>query len=523
MHVQARRSSVRWWPLVLIVAGAAGALAVIWSSEHDDRQKAYLTSAAVVAGAGLLAFGWLVLISRLPRRLRVALALGAAGVAGALAASVRVRGVTGDLVPILEWRWNAAADAEPAGAPRATGRPAAPEPSTTPLEGLADFPQFLGPARNGVLAGPRLARDWKAAPPELLWRRPVGAGWSGFAVAGRRAVTLEQRGEKEVVACYDVASGAELWTSGHRARYFTTLGGLGPRTTPTIAGRRVVALGATGILECVDLRTGARIWSHHILEEHAAPLPEWGVAGSPLVHEGRVVVAAGGPGGRSLVAYDLATGSFLGGGGDAPAHYASPARATLAGHPQVLIFHALGVSGHDEDTLAELWRHPWKRGHPHVCQPVAVGADRLLVSSGYGTGAELVRVTRSSGGSWTTETLWRSRHLKAKFTNLVVRDGFVYGLDDGILACVDLRTGRRRWKRGRYGHGQVLLVGDLLLVMAERGEVVLVEANPERHIEAGRIPVFERKTWNPPCLAGRYLLVRNDHEAACYRLAVDGE
>ncbi|MDP6929878.1 MAG: PQQ-binding-like beta-propeller repeat protein [Planctomycetota bacterium] len=505
---------IRWWPLVVIVGIASVALAWVGTGELHDRQGAYLISAAIGVSALTLIFIWLVWLSRLPGRSRLCAVLAAVVVVVGLVTTVRIRGVSGDLVPIFEWRWGSEGGSPDAGVRETSEAVRVPE----SLEGLVDSPQFFGPNRLGKLDGPRLARDWVARPPKLLWRRPVGAGWSGFAVASGRAITQEQRAEQELVVCYEVATGEPLWTHSNRARYFTTLGGTGPRATPTIVANRVLALGATGILDCLDLATGALIWSRDILEEHGAGLPEWGVAGSPLVRGNRVIVCAGGTDGRSLVAHDLATGAFVSGGGSAPAHYGSPLFAVLLGRPQIIIFHAHGVTGHDEQSLAPVWTYPWDSSHPHVCQPVVVGKDRIFVSSGYGTGGELLSLERDSAGSIRVSRRWRSLSMKAKFCNVIEKGGFVYGLDDGILACVDLASGRRRWKQGRYGHGQILLVGELLLVMGEGGEVALVEPGNGR--ELARIAVFDMKTWNPPALAGRYLFVRNHREAACYRLPI---
>jgi outer membrane protein assembly factor BamB len=295
-----------------------------------------------------------------------------------------------------------------------------------------------------------------------------------------------------------------------------------------LQGDLVFTVGATGILNCLNLVTGAVKWRRDLLADNAASLPEWGMAGSPLIVDELVVVSAGGAQGHSLVAYQQQTGARVWHHGSAPTHWSSPVLADLAGQRQILMFNAEEVTAHAARGGAVLWSYPWRGGHPHVCMPLVVDGDRVLISSGYGTGSQLVRVTRSpADGTFSTAMVWRSLALKAKFTNVVVREGFVYGLDDGILACVDLLTGKRAWKRGRYGHGQVLLVGEVLLVMAETGDLILVRAAPGPVVdgdrELSRWPVFDAKTWNPPALAGRYLLVRNHREAVCLRLPVAGD
>lgn len=510
---RARPRGARCWPLALIAVCAAVAFVVLRLANEGDRQQANTAGALVLLLAAGLSVLHVLFFSRLSTRARMSAVAGVASLIAAFFTLVRVVGVTGDLLPILEWRWRAT----PRPDHRASPSRASPD-TALPAPGLADFPQFFGPRRDGKLDGPQLVRDWAAQPPRQLWRRRVGEAWSGFAVRGRRAVTQEQYGEEEAVVCYDVASGDRLWEHRDTARYATTLGGVGPRATPTIEANRVFVQGATGVLTCLELATGEPVWSRNILQDNNAALPEWGIAGSPLVVGEAVVVSAGGPGGRSLVAYAKKTGEALWRNGSDATHWSSPVHATLAGVEQVLMFTATRVEAYAVRSGKILWSYPWKAGHPHVCMPVAMAPDRVLISSGYGTGCHLVRIDRR-GDALAATRVWRSLALKAKFTNVIEKDGFVYGLDDGALACVDLATGRRRWKGKRSGHGQVLLVGELLLVTSEHGEVVLTEPTPAEYRELGRFTAFDRKSWNPPALAGCYLLVRNDREAACYRLA----
>jgi outer membrane protein assembly factor BamB len=303
-------------------------------------------------------------------------------------------------------------------------------------------------------------------------------------------------------------------------RYISGLAGDGPRSTPTIDGAQVFALGARGTLSAHDLQSGRRLWLKDVLAENDAEAPRWGVAGSPLVRGGHVIVNAGGPAGRSLVAYRRDSGERAWSGGDDPASYSSPFVARLLGREQVVIWNANSIAGHDPGTGTVLWRQPWTSQGEKVSKPVTLGDDGFVVSAGYGVGAKRFRLS-ASGGVIQSRLVWESLRLKAKFTNVVMHEGNLYGLDDGVLACVDPETGERRWRAGRYGHGQVILVGRQLLVMAESGELVLVEPTPDSHVERARFPVLDGKTWNPPALAGDLLIVRNDKEAAAWMLATE--
>jgi outer membrane protein assembly factor BamB len=503
---------LRWWPALVILVGLAVWIGVVRANDGVAfQQRNIQTAQAALAGLALLLLWWS-FFSRAPKRLRLTVSLVVLGALVAAAALFRIRGVSGDLVPILEPRWVKRELTVPP--PNAV--PAAP--ATSVAGARADFPQFLGPARTAVLAGPKLATDWAARPPAVLWRQPLGAAWSGFSIVVGRAFTQEQRGEVECVTCYDLATGKLLWLHADQARYATTIAGEGPRATPTVVGDRVFSFGATGLLNCLDAATGRPLWQRDTANDAGAAVPEWGFTSSPLVSDGRVIVSAGGRRNQSLLAYAVADGAPLWGGGSAAAGYSSPMLATLAGAPQVLSFNLGFITAHSPTDGKVLWQYPWGVGYPHVAMPVVTGPDRVLFTSGYGVGAELLAIERADTGRLAPRQVWKSNRLKAKFANPVLRDGFVYGLDDGILVCVDAADGSLRWKEGRYGHGQGLLVGEHYLLMAESGELVLLRPTPDAPNELARFRAFTAKTWNPIALAGDLLLVRNDQEAACLRL-----
>lgn len=512
-----RSSRLRWWPAGLVVAALVVFLVHRWWILDVPRQSRVMaTAVGVMVGAALLILWWL-LASRAPWRWRF-LGLGMVVVVlGMAAATFRFVGVTGDLVPIFEPRWKQrgagmaiASEVVEDAERRSEGR--------VPWRVPGDFPQFQGVNRDGIVSGIQL----EVGTPERLWRQPVGSGWGGFAVVGDRALTQEQDAERETVSCYDLASGRRLWVHAYDARYDNPIGGLGPRATPTVVGDRVYAIGATGMLVCLELATGNRVWGTNVVGTVAAQDLEWGVSSSPLVMGDRVVVAPRGVGGVSLLAVSAATGQEQWRGGTASAHYSSPRLETLLGVPQILTFTAAAAAAHDPESGSVLWEQPWRGGHPHVADPRAVSSNQVLISSGYGTGSRLVEVRRTAEGTgWLApEEVWRSMRLKSKFANVLLKDGFVYGLDDGKLVCLDLGNGERRWEGERYGHGQVLLVGEVILLTTEAGEVVQVEATPEAFRERHRFAALEGKTWNPPALAGDILVVRNDREATAFRLPV---
>jgi outer membrane protein assembly factor BamB len=429
---------------------------------------------------------------------------------------LKVEGLSGDSQINFTWRQGAAPPALAGGEMLTTA-------GTVDLAhtGPVDYPQFLGPMRLGVLPAARLARDWEKRPPRRVWQQPLGAGWGAFAVVNGYGVTQEQRGPDECVVCYRLADGAMAWIHRDAGRFDGSMGGPGPRATPTIADGRVYSVGATGLLNCLDGATGRRLWSVNILQDNEAANIAHGVCASPLVVGDWIVVCPTGSSGPSLAAYRRDNGQRVWRAGHDQASYSSPLLAELSGRRQILLFGSAGVAGHDAATGQVLWSFPWTNDvRVNVAQPIANagGPDQVFLSTGYGQGSVLLRVGYAAEGGWTVAPLWKSRQMKTKFTTAVVHKDHIYGLDDGMLECVDLGTGKRLWKDGRYEHGQILLAGDLLLVQAENGEVVLVEAVPERLRELGRVTALTSKTWNHPVLAGRLLLVRNDQEAACFEL-----
>jgi outer membrane protein assembly factor BamB len=458
-------------------------------------------------------------VSARARRVGLLVALGLTWGAFLL---LRFEGLNGDGQAIIRWRWTPSAEdryraelaqreaGEATGAGAVVLRP-------------GDWPGFRGPDRDGVVRGVRVATDWQASPPRLLWRQRVGPGWSSLAVVGGRLFTQEQRGEAEAVVCLDAATGRELWVHQDAARFADGQAGPGPRATPTFAAGRLYALGATGILNCLDAGSGERKWSRDLVADAGARLPLWGFSSSPLVVRGVVVVFAEGNSEKNLLAYGAESGEPEWSAGLGKASYSSPQPARLQGKEQVLFFGSRGLTGVDPASGAVLWEHGGLSGGgmPRSLQPHPLGEGEVLVAS-EADGAARVGVTRE-GPSWSTSQGWASRAFKPSFNDFVVHDGSIYGFDGGIFCCVDAPTGERRWKGGRYGHGQVLLLAEqaLLVVVSEKGEVILLKASPEGREELGRFQAIKGKTWNHPALAQGRLYVRNGEEMACYQVGLE--
>jgi outer membrane protein assembly factor BamB len=388
-----------------------------------------------------------------------------------------------------------------------------------------DWPGFRGPDRDGRRTGVRLATDWNAHPPRRVWRQRIGPGWSSFAVVGSRLYTQEQWGDQEVVVCYDAGSGAELWAHRDDARFSETMAGPGPRATPTFYEGKIYALGATGRLNCLDAVTGRVRWSRDIVADSGAKVPQWGFAASPLVAQGVVTVFAGGPDGKAVLGYKAAPGKLAWSAGEGQFSYCSLHPARLGGVEQLLLATEKGLTAFQPAHGDILWQHSWPLGGDmaRVVQPTLVGDGDVLIGTSFGVGTRRVQVRRA-GDRWETQEVWTTHAIKPYFNDLVVHGDHLYGFDNSFLTCVSLADGKAKWRERGYGSGQVLLLADqdLLLVLAETGEVALVEASPEGHKEVGRFQAIEGKTWNHPVVAHGKLFVRNGEWAACYELTEEG-
>jgi outer membrane protein assembly factor BamB len=344
---------------------------------------------------------------------------------------------------------------------------------------------------------------------------------------GDVAFTQEQRGEDEVTVAFDIATGSELWTHTDKARFWEVVAGAGPRATPTLHAGKLYTQGASGVLDCLDAATGELVWTRDIKTDAGVKdLPPWGYSSSPLVTGGLVITFAGGADGKGIWAYDAATGEPKWHGGKGTHSYSSPQLATLAGVPQVLLVSDHGLESFDPATGTLLWENPWLvQGMFRVNQPLVLPADgtspdRVLISTGMSTGSKLVAVKRD-GDEWQVSEAWFTKQYSPYFNDAVVHEGYLYGFDGPIFICLDLATGKRLWKKGRYGHGQVLLIADqgLLVIISEKGELILAQADPKDLRERGKFQAIKGKTWNHPVLTGNRLLVRNDEEMACFEVA----
>ncbi len=435
---------------------------------------------------------------------------------------VRTGGLTADGYSDIHWRWTSTpeerllAQTGDDPVPPDSAKASTASDSSEPESG---WPGFRGPKRDGIIrGGARIETNWSQKPPVAIWRRPIGPGWSSFAVSGNLVYTQEQRGNDELVSCYNLTTGRPVWRHGDAARFWESNAGAGPRGTPTLSNGRVYTFGATGIVNVLDALNGSVIWSRNAAIDTKTKVPTWGFASSPLVVRNVVIVAAAG----ALAAYDLATGNPRWFGPTGGRGYSSPHLSTIGGVDQVLLLNGEGAISVSPTDGTLLWKHAWEGDS--IVQPVITAEGDVLLGSGSGLGSEvgLRRLAVAHGpGGWSAAERWTSIGLKPYFSDSVIHKELAFGYDGSNLACIDLKNGELKWKGGRYGHGQLVLLPDqdLLLVVSEQGELALVRASSEQFIELGRFKAIEGKTWNHPVLVGDILLVRNSEEMAAFRLS----
>ncbi len=391
--------------------------------------------------------------------------------------------------------------------------------------GASDWPQFLGPKRNGVYGGPAISDSWPASGPPVLWRKPLGEGFSGAVVQAGRLVLFHRLENSEQVECLEAQTGRPLWQYDYPTDYRDDFGfDGGPRATPSMWEGKVYTFGAQGVLHCLELENGRKVWSLNTHEKFGVRKGFFGAACSPLVEDGRVFLNVGGRDQAGLVAFDARTGRVLWTSTDDEASYSSPATATLGGRRQVLFFTRTGLVSADPTSGEVLFRFRWRarsRASVNAATPLAA-APLIFLSASYGTGAVQLRVKGSE-----LETVWTSdESLSNHYSTSVIRGGHLFGFHGRqeygqSLRCVALQTGRVLWSRDGFGAGTLSLAGDRLLVLKENGELLLVAASPQAFRLIAKASILGPTVRAYPALADGRLFARNQKELVAVDLQPD--
>jgi outer membrane protein assembly factor BamB len=515
-------SRAQWFERILGVVGVVCFLALEGILCHNSMHM-LIPVMTIPTTIAAFAIGCILFGSRLSLD-RTWIAIGMAAVVALYSALLRTDGVRGDFSFELDWRWN------PTGEQLAMRdiRLATRLETTNDAESQAvieqlrapEWPGFRGPEGASRQTGLRFSDDWNTNPPKEIWRVRLGPAWSSFAIAGDRLFTQEQRESEEAVVCYDARSGKPIWDYSNSSRFFESLGGLGPRATPTLANGAVYALGAEGTLVRLDALDGKLVWKVNVKEISGRTIPPmWGYSCSPYVDDQVAIVHAAGDGDKGIIAFHVSDGEVAWSTAAGEMSYSSVQKINLLGQSYLCLLSNLGAHLLDPATGKSIYDYDFKHGGYRACQAQVIDGDKLLIPAGMGTGTRLVEFTTGDQGLQATE-LWTSKDMKPDYNDILVHDGNIYGFDGGIFACIGMQDGKRKWKGGRYEKGQAFLLADsgLILVVSERGELVLLRASPDKHQELAKIPALNDKTWNHPVVVGNRLYLRNAEEAVCYEL-----
>ncbi len=400
---------------------------------------------------------------------------------------------------------------------------------------LTEWAQFRGPNNNGTVAAPKVA-NWKSAKIKTLWKTDTPTGFSSFAVAGGKAFTIitgETDGNTgEVLVALDAVKGKEVWSKpltvigkydgGGDAGANDNKGGDGPRSTPVVSGDKVYAIDANLGVFCFEAATGKPVWKRDVMKDNAGVQIKWQNAASPVI-DGDILLLCGGGEGQALLGLNKNTGDIVWKGENDKMTHATPVIADIHGVHQAIFFTQVGLVGVNPADGKVLWRAEFPFKVSTAASPV-VYEDIVYCSAGYGVGAGAFKISKSGSGL-RAEMIWRRENeCFNHWSTPVVKDGYLYGMFSfkeygvGPLACLDIKTGKDVWKEAGFGPGQVILAGDKVIALSDKGEVVIVEANPEKYVELKRDDVLDGKVWSYPVLAYDHLFARSTKEGVCLEI-----
>lgn len=381
--------------------------------------------------------------------------------------------------------------------------------------GTTDWPQFRGQARDGVSSETGLADSWPEGGPKQLWRRPIGTGYSGITVVGDRIYTMyadEGESPQEFACSIDAATGDELWRTPIGKRFDNQFGN-GPRSTPTVFDDALYVLDSNGNFAALASADGKLRWTVNLTEEFGSQLPTFGFSSSPVVIGDAVLLQVGGTEGRSFAAFDRTSGKVAWSFGEGPAGYSSSLPVTIQGVEQFVAIanqkvHSLNADG------KELWSHVWPPGESHS-MPLFLPPDRIFASGTEGIGAAMLKVQKTEDG-FAVEELWNTPLMRNHFSSSVVHAEHIYGFDNATLKCISAADAHLAWAKRGFGKGSLILADDKLIVLSDRGQLLLIKADPASYQQLGSVQALDDRSWTSPTLSGGRLYLRNNTEIVAY-------
>ncbi|MYE89564.1 PQQ-binding-like beta-propeller repeat protein [Candidatus Poribacteria bacterium] len=399
------------------------------------------------------------------------------------------------------------------------------------IASATEWSQWRGPNRDGISDEVNLLKEWSPKGPKVLWKIPLGEGFSGISVSQGRAYTMFSKGDDEFVVCLDATDGGEIWRFRSDKNYHEGQGGNGPRATPTIDGDLLFTISAHGKLYALNAASGQKVWSHDLQRKFGSKMPRWGFTASPLVEGELLLVEVGGKGEKSIVAFNKNSGDVIWSSHKDKLGYSSPIAITVKGVRQIICFTGTKLVSVSPTDGTIYWQYPWKTGYDvNAATPVFIPPDKVFISSGYDKGAAVVQMrvflspdddrtaTEQIGenrGIVRIKEIWKNRKMKNQFASSVLHENYLYGFDNSILKCIEADTGEEQWKSRGYGKGTLILADGHLIILSDKGKLGLAEATPAGYIGKASAKVLSGLCWTAPTLANGKLYVRNEEEIIC--------
>ena len=382
-----------------------------------------------------------------------------------------------------------------------------------------DWHQWRGMNRDGVSQETGILKNWSDASPKVVWRIPLGDGFSGVSISDGRAYTTYAKGEAEILVCLDTASGKEIWCYVIDERFKSPDGGDGARSTPTVDGDRVYALSAHGRLVALDAQNGKALWHCDFRSAFSSEQPRYGFCTSPIVQGDLLLIQTGGTRGNALAAFDKRNGNIIWSCEDDPCGYSSPITATLSGKRQTMFFTGRGLVSVSPKDGTVYWRYDWQTpSNINAATPIFIPPDRIFMSSGYDIGAAVVQIIETNG-EFTVNTIWKSRVMKNHFSSSIHHSGYLYGFDNAVLKCIDAVTGREQWVTRGFGRGTLIYADGCLIILGENGNLALAKATPTEYEQLAETQLLKGRCWTLPTLSGGKFYLRNMEELVCLELS----
>lgn len=375
--------------------------------------------------------------------------------------------------------------------------------STPPI----DWPQWRGPNRDGISKETGILKVWPAEGPKVAWKAPSGEGYSGIVVASGRMYTIHATRTEDILVCLDAASGKEIW-SFVVDQAFQNDQGNGPRSTPSVDGELVFGLSGNGKLAAVNAKTGAKVWGHDLRAEYGGKIPTWGVSTSPLVDGDLLLVDVGGSGDNGVMAFNKKSGKVAWKTATDIPGYSAPIVITVGGVKQYLFFTGAALVSASPTDGKKLWSHPWRTSYDvNAATPVFIQPDKVFISSGYNVGAAVLKITGNQ-----VEEVWKNQVMRNHWASPVLLGDYLYGFDEATLKCINVNTQEDKWAKRGLGKGALIFADGHLIVLSERGKLLLVEAKPDEYVEKASAQVLRGRCWTVPTLANGKLYVKNQEE-----------